>query len=356
MRRKHKKPTNLRSALHLCIALAMLCCMAACAVLPAAGAGERTFTDSLGREVSLPAQITKVAPSGSASQMVLFALCPDLLVGTSSPWEEQELQFIPEKYHSLPAIGQLYGGKGDLNLEVLMDTGAQVIVDIGQAKDGAAEEMDALQAQTGIPVVHISSDLATMGDTYRMLGELLSMESEAGALADYCERVYARAETMCESVDKVGLIYVTGSKGLNVIARGSYHAQLIDMFSDNLAILEDPSSKGSGNEVDMEQILLWDPPVVIFAPGSIYHTVPDDPAWQNVQAIKNGAYYEPPLGPYNWMGSPPSVQRYLGIMWLGATLYPQAADYDLQQEVTEYFRLFYHCELSPQQYEALLQP
>lgn len=35
------------------------------------------------------------APSGSASQMELFALCPDLLVGTSSPWEEQELQFIP---------------------------------------------------------------------------------------------------------------------------------------------------------------------------------------------------------------------------------------------------------------------
>ena len=60
------------------------------------------------------------------------------------------------------------------------------------------------------------------------------------------------------------------------------------------------------------------------------------------------------MGPYNWMGFPPSVQRYLGMLWMAKLLYPDAADYDLQAEVTEYFDLFYHCALTGEQYEALM--
>ena len=37
----------------------------------------RTFTDSIGRTVELPAEIEKVAVSGPLAQIVLFALCPD---------------------------------------------------------------------------------------------------------------------------------------------------------------------------------------------------------------------------------------------------------------------------------------
>ena len=75
---------------------------------------------------------------------------------------------------------------------------------------------------------------------------------------------------------------------------------------------------------------------------------------QDVAAIKNGAYYEVPHGPYNWMGFPPSVQRFLGMLWMAKLLYPDAADYDLREEVTTYYKLFYHCELTAEQYEALV--
>ena len=104
----------------------------------------------------------------------------------------------------------------------------------------------------------------------------------------------------------------------------------------------------------MEQILLWNPDVILFAPGSVYSTVGSDPAWQQVNAIKNGTYYEVPMGPYNWMGFPPSVQRYLGMMWIGQLLYPDTAQYDLYTEVATYFKLFYHSELTQAQYDALV--
>ena len=56
----------------------------------------------------------------------------------------------------------------------------------------------------------------------------------------------------------------------------------------------------------------------------------------------------------NWMGFPPSVQRMLGMMWMAKLLYPDAADYDLQAEVTEYFKLFYHTDLTDEAYNALV--
>ena len=180
------------------------------------------------------------------------------------------------------------------------------------------------------------------------------MPEEAEALAAYCDRVYARTLEIAGSVEKKNLLYITGDQGLNVIAQGSYHGEIIDLLSNNLAVVESPSSKGTGNEVDMEQILLWNPEVILFAPGSIYSDVANRPEWQTVAAIRNGAYYEVPFGPYNWMGFPPSVQRYLGMMWMSQLLYPETAQYDLYGAVKEYFELFYHCGISFEQFDALM--
>ena len=345
--------------LALLLALVMTLSLAACGAQSAPTEDENTapetrvFTDSVGREVTVPVQIDRIAVSGPMAQIVLFALCPDKLVGISNAWDESAAQYLDTEYYNLPLLGQLYGGKGELNLETLLESGAQVVIDVGEAKDGIAEDLDALQEQTTIPFVHISAALATMDETYTMLGDLLGMPDEAKALADYCRSTYDRALTIADSVEKANLLYITGDAGLNVIAQGAYHAEVIDLLSNNLAVVDDPSSKGTGNEVDMEQILNWNPDVILFAPDSIYDTVAEDAAWQGVTAIQNGAYYEVPMGPYNWMGFPPSVQRLLGMLWMAKVLYPEAADFDLYTEAAEYFKLFYHCELTREQYDAL---
>ena len=348
----------MKKLLSILLALSLLAGLAACAApaAPAGGAADETvlFTDSLGRETAVPAQLTRVAVSGPMAQMVLFALCPHRLAGIASAWDPSAEEYLDTEYYSLPVLGQLSGGQGELNLETLLSSGAQVVIDVGEPKDSIAEDLDALQAQTGIPFVHVSATIQTMGEAYRQLGVLLGMEAEAEELAAYCEETYAMVSGLAASVDRVKLLYLTGEAGLNVIARGSYHGEIIDLLSDNLAVVDSPSSRGTGNEVDMEQLLLWDPEVIIFSPDSAYASVGDDPLWQNLTAIREGRYYEAPMGPYNWMGFPPSVQRYLGMLWMASLLYPDEADYDLQDEVTEYFRLFYHCGLTDGQYQALM--
>jgi iron complex transport system substrate-binding protein len=312
------------------------------------------FTDSVGRTVEVPADITRVAVSGPLAQIALFAICPDKLVGIATAWDASAEEYLATEYYNLPELGQLYGGKGELNLETLLASGAQVVIDVGEPKDTIVEDLDALQEQTGLPFVHITATTATMDDAYTKLGALLGMPDEAAVLSAYCDRVYTRTMQIANSVEKANLLYCLGDQGLNVIAQGSYHAEVIDLLSNNLAVVDAPSSRGTGNEVDMEQILLWNPDVILFAQDSIYGTVADDPAWQEVGAIQNGTYYEVPFGPYNWMGFPPSVQRYLGMMWMAQLLYPDTAQYNLYGEVAEYFKLFYHSELTEDQYNAFM--
>ena len=55
------------------------------------------------------------------------------------------------------------------------------------------------------------------------------------------------------------------------------------------------------------------------------------------------------------IGSISVSQRYLGLLWLGQVLYPEYVEYALQEEVTEYYRLFYNCELTDEMYRALME-
>lgn len=333
---------------------AALCFALLCALCTGALAAERTFVDSTGREITLDENIDRIAVTGPLAQIVVFAIAPDQMVALANNWNEGAEDYIDEKYMALPLLGQLYGGKGDMNLEELLLAAPQVVIDVGRPVEGVREDMDALTAQTGIPFVHIEAHTGSMEKTYAMLGELLGMEEEAAALSAYCEKAYARAKAISESVSKARVLYVPGITGLSVIAQNSYHSEVIDMMGDNLAVMENPSSKGTGNEVSMEQIMLWNPDAVIFGERGGYEEALSDPLWQTVSAGQNGRMYLAPFGVNNWMGNPPSVQRLLGMLWMGKLLYPDAADYDMYEEAAQYYDLFYHCDLTRAQYDALV--
>ena len=318
----------------------------------------QSFTDSLGRTVELPETITRIAITGPLSQVYILPLAGDMLVGVSNAYAEDAAAYLPGYIYEKTEIGQLYGGKGEMDLEALLAAAPDVVIDIGEAKGSMAEDLDKLTQQTGIPFVHIDATVETAPTAYRTLGKLLGREEKAEELAVWCETTYGNMTAMMQKVDADGarktVLYCLGDKGVNVIAKGSFHAETVNMMGDNLAVLEEVVSSGAGNEVDMEQILLWDPDVIIFAPDSCYASVGDSDQWQEVTAVAEGNFYETPYGPYGWLSSPPSVQRYLGMLWLGALLYPEYIEYDLQEKITEYYKLFYGCDLTDAMYEELI--
>lgn len=353
----------MKRAMALAVALAVVFAAAGCRskedYTPTGITGEtRVFEDSTGRAVVLPEKVTRIAVTGPMAQMVVYSFAPELLVGWSSRWSEDAQDYIPEKYLQLPVLGQLYGSKGEMNLEELIAVSPDVVVDIGEAKNSVSADMEALSAQTGIPFVHIDAGIQTMGEAYRKLGELTALAERAEEYAQYCDGTYDRIKRIMTDIgeeNKVSAVYCLGATGCNVIARGSYQSEIIDMIADNAAVVDNPSAKGTGNEVDPEQLLKWNPEFIIFGPDSIYDTVVDDPTWKQLSAIKSGNYVKVPGTPYNWLGFPPSVQRFAGMMWLTAVLYPEKCTFDIREEIKLYYKMFYHTELSDEAYEALVK-
>ena len=343
-----------------------LCLSLLCAMLSGCGSTAKqnkepvptvTFTDSAGREVEIPAEITAIAPSGSLAQMLLYTLCPDKLMGLCSSFSRIQKQYIKEDYWELPVFGQFYGSGGTVNYEEIIEAAPDIIIDIGEQKDTIVSDMDTLQEQTGIPVIFVEATLYTMPDAYETLGQILDCSERAETLASYTRNVLALAEENRAALDEsqiVDAVYVQGEYGTEVNAKGSSHAEVLDVVGvNNLAVLEDFSG-GGGDEVSMEQMLLWDPDVVLISPDGNFDDIYDDPQWQSATAVKNHDIYEVPIGPYNWLDRPPSMQRILGILWLGNLLYPDLYDFDMVEKTQEFYQLFWDYPLTVEEAEALL--
>ena len=315
--------------------------------------------DDCPRGVKMYADTATIAVTGPLTQIYVLPLAGDMLVGVCNEFSDDAAKYLPEYLFEKTEIGQLYGGKGEMDLEALLAAAPDVVIDIGEPKESLAGDMDTLTEQTGIPFYHIHATVKTAPDAYRKLGSILNREEKAEELALWLENTYAMMEELMARVDADGarksVLYCLGDKGTNVIAQGSFHAETINMMADNAAVIEDVVSKGTGNEVDLEQILLWNPDVLLFAPDSCYGEIAGSEQWQSVPAVASGQYFKTPEGPYGWLSSPPGVQRYLGMLWLGELLYPEYTEYDLQEEVTAYYRMFYGCELTDQMYQDLIR-
>ena len=267
------------------------------------------------------------------------------------------MPYFPEEVRYLPTFGQFYGSKANLNMESLIDARPQIIIDLGDAKDTIADDMDRIQKQTGIPTVFIEADLDDMAAAYRMLGDILNRADMAEPLAQFIEKSVAMAQENSAKIpesQRLSVLFGTGSTGLACNAAGSVQADVIDLVGAvNAIIPEEVSNRGGGTTVSLEEVYAVQPDVILLSTGGPYDTLTQG-EWAGLTAVQNGRYYEIPGLPYDWMSSPPSVNRVLGIWWLGNLLYPELYDYDMAQVAQEYYGLFWHYDLTAEEAEHML--
>ena len=345
--------------LFVCVVTAICCLSMGCAAPPddSDSTGTRIFTDSAGRAVEIPVDIGSVAPTGPLSQAVLYMACPDMLVGVSMDFPEAAKGFIHEKYFELPKFGQFYGKNASLNMEALIAAAPDVIVDIGEAKDNIVQDMDDLQKQIGIPVVFIEATLDTMGEAFLKLGELTGDRERLEKMADYCAEAVGQADSVRQSLmenEKVCVYMAMGENGLNTNARDSFHADVIRRVGAENVVDIDSSALGAGSEVSLEQILVWDPEVIIVDSAALYEKLNTDTVWQNIEAVRTGRVYKIPSVPYSFVTNPPAANRVIGLKWLGSLLYPERYDFEIEDEVRAFFKDFYSIELSDEQYGEIM--
>ena len=316
------------------------------------------FTDSCGREVELPANITKIAPSGTVATMILAAFAPEELVCVGTKVSENQIPYLYDGIADLPVTGQLYGGKATLNLEELLGTGAEVIIDLGDFKKSVADDLTALQEQTGLPCVFIEADLAHLADAFRTLGTILGKEERGEELAKLVEETMTMAAENSAKIaedQRLSVLYSSGSDPLGTNAEGSSQAQALGIVgAKNAVVLEDVSNKGGGNMINMEQLYNFDPDVVLVTDAVALKIIETEAAWQELRAVKDGRVYTVPCDPYCWLSAPPSMNMILGVWWLGNLLYPEVYDYDMTAKAQEIYKVFWNYDLTAEEAAAML--
>ena len=318
---------------------------------------EREITDMAGRTMTVPSEIESVFSTGPAAAIYLYTLVPDKLLGWNYALNDIEKSIILEQYHDLPNFGQ-----GDaVNYEAVIAAGPTIALNVTSINDGSIDASDALAEQLGVPVVMVSSDLLDAPAVYRFMGELFGVEEQAEALAAYAEETFNAISSLdIPNEEKVRIYYGNGEDSLETAPAGSSHGQIIDLVNAvNVADLE--LGDGSRVQISAEQLLAWDPDVIIvngepkadMTGSAAAEAILADPLFATLKAVQNGAVYGTPNAPFSWVDRPPGPNRIVGMRWLSGLIYPEYLDYDVDEAVREFFQLFYHVELTDEQLTQL---
>jgi len=325
----------------------------------------QTVVDDAGREVTLPAAhlLETIYYTGSPGQIFCFTLAPELAGGSAIEFNETDLEYLPAGTGDLPYLGTLSGGK-ELNPEAIMAANIQVIFSVSTQKPGEKDVSDAndLQNMTNIPIVVLDGSLENSGTTYRKLGEILGKEAEAERLATYCETILKDVEKAVATIpesERIGVYYAEGPEGLQTEPEESSHAISFKIAgAKNVADVGATPGKGM-SPVSLEQVLAWNPEVIIawddVLRGGADELIRTNSNWSTIKAVQNGRVYTMPNVPFAWCDRPPSVNRFLGIQWIAHTLYPDVYDIDMAATTKEFYKTFYHCDLTDAQVEKLLE-
>ncbi len=311
----------------------------------------REFTDDLGRTVTLPAELKRVAPSGYPSQILLFTLAPEKMVGWAGRPKAGQLKYVKEEYANLPEFGSFFGKRGNLNSEALIASNAQLVVDFGEEKTGIREDLDKLQQKIGIPIIFIKGDLETMSTAYTKLGALLDCEDRAKALADFCDETMRYAATKRDLVETPRRIYLgDGNDGLEAVSAISVHGRVIQMIgAQNIARIEKTQGNG-GNTINGEQLINWDPEIILINRANAYQEAAQNAIFKSLDKPMHLV----PNAFFNWMGRPPSINQLMGVYWLGNLVYPDIYDSDVRAKAKQFYELFFDYQISDQELDELL--
>ncbi|MGQ9364811.1 ABC transporter substrate-binding protein [Azospirillum sp. ST 5-10] len=321
----------------------------------AAPAAARSVTDSAGRTVTVPDSVGRVFAAGPPAAVILYTLAPDLLVGWPRALPDAAAPFVAERYRALPETGRLAGRGDSANLEVVLRHRPDLIVDYGSLAPTFVSLGERVQEQLGIPFVLIDGRFEAIPEAYRTLGRLLGREERAGRLAAAAEAILAERDSLLAAVppaERPRVYYGRGPDGLQTGLAGSINVELIERAGAvNVAA---GAGRGSLADVSMEQVLGWDPDVVVTIDPTFFRGVRDDPRWQGIRAVRAGRIHLAPALPFSWIDFPPSVNRLMGVRWLAHALYPDRAAGDLRAQARDFYALFYGHDLGDADLDGLL--
>ncbi len=306
----------------------------------------KTVVDAYGRSVEVPKDTKTAATVGSGARFVVYAGAQDKLIAvtemeTTPAMNRPYAIAYKDLFANLPSTSN--GNhllETNVNEEQLMDLNPDVII-----SSRSAEECDALQKDTGIPVIGITYQNQLFTDnvynSITCVGGALGTEDHANEvvakLKEWDADLKARTADIADA-DKpsvyVGAVNYKGAKSFT----GTYanYAPLVELNAKNVA---DETGQKAAVDVDLEQIGNWDPDYMFLNAGNMDLMKADyannQEFFNGLKAFQQGNLYTQPFFNFNGTNIDTGI---CDTYFIGATIYPDKfADVDLKAKYSEIY-------------------
>ncbi len=319
-----------------------------------ASQGAATITDGVGRTVTIDAAPERVAvlDSFSGELAVMVGAGPKVVAVPSGVKSDVLLQGLYDGLVDLPAPMS----NGAINMEELLKCNPQAVI-VKQEVYEAAGQKDLLD-KSGLPYVvigytSIEEQIEAIGQVAAVFGG--EAQERANRIAEYYRSVVDDCRQRASQLQEDERVRVYHAVNALVATDGA--ESLGRDWVESVGCV-DVSSYDDAPAADynttLEQIYVWDPEVIIANSADTTKYLLSRDNCSGLKAVRKKRCYTIPVGATRW-GQRGSVETYLGMLWLGCTVYPQLyADVDLQQRITDYYRDYLGIEVTDDLYEQIL--
>jgi iron complex transport system substrate-binding protein len=326
---------------------------AACVVLAQPVLTQTRFTDDARRSVDVPGRVTRVFAAGAPADVLLYTLVPEMLVGRNRLPEGDALEFIPPAYRRPVLIRQLPEVDNPAADADLLALKPDMYVDYGTVDKDYIAAVEAVQRRTGVAGVILDSELRRIPETYRRLGVAFGVASRGERLGAAADRILVKYRGMLATVQPRVYLACSADGFAPCLADERSGEQLAWLGGVNVA---GTRASAPRRPLTIDEVRAMRPQVIIVSGGAGAATrLKANSAWKDVEAAAAGRVYEWPSLPINWGARPPSVNRLAGLMWLAYVAAGRPFDSALHSDIRDFFRDFYHLELTEAQLQKVLR-
>ena len=313
-----------------------------------------TVTDFVGREVAIPDTVDRVAalysPTGHITVMLGHG---ESIVATSNGILRDKLL-----HEICPAVKDAVPVKisTDFNIEELVALGVDVVfIPYDMYTDHntktVLDEFDLPYLVTDFNSIEDHQELILL------LGEVFDEQEEAEAFCEYYDQIIAMTNSMLAELPEEDRIrvYHSMNEAVNTVAEDTLPHQWMEIAKGiNVSLDGDLMLDGDKYYATLEDILAWNPQVILSNVEETTQYIMTQPAWENIEAVKNGRVYQMPVGVSRW-GHKTSIETPLAIVWTAKTLYPEyCQQIDIEASIKEFYLEFFETELDDQQVNDIL--
>lgn len=241
-----------------------------------------TFTDGLGRTVSLPAPAKKIVSLAASNTEILYAIgAGDQVVA------RDEFSDYPAEVLDQPSIGGSFGG---YNNEAIVNLQPDLVL---AAEINTPEQVQALES-LGLTVFSLKnpSDLEEMYRNLLLVAAMTGHEAETAQLVDRLKARVARVEEKLQGVTERPLIFyeldATDPSAPYTAGAGTFIDTLINLAGgQNLGA----SLEGQYAQISLEELLVQDPDVILLGDavwgGVTAESVASRTGWEKLRAVQD---------------------------------------------------------------------